>query len=194
MRNALILISSILVMISPLFYVHSMLTGETQPHRTTRFVLLVITILATASLWGERGSAAFWLALISAVQCALTFVIGFRKGVGGWAPLDIACLVIAMIGVVVWRLNSQAVVVLMASIIADFVGCVPTIVKAYRLPKSEDWRFYMIDMVASVCSLLAVSAHTLLALAFPVYMILINGGVAVLALRKKVPIAATTEG
>lgn len=182
MRNILIILSSVLVMISPMFYIHSMLTGVTQPHRTTRFVLLVITVLATASLWGERGTAAFWLAFVSAIQGLVTFVIGFRKGVGGWAPLDITCLVIAMCGIVVWQLSDRAMVVLIASLVADFVGCVPTIVKTYRMPRSEDWRFYAIDTLAALCSLLAVTSLSVMAVAFPFYLVFINGLVAGLSL------------
>jgi hypothetical protein len=111
-----------------------------------------------------------------------TFVISIKRGVGGWARLDIFCLVVAIFGVALWQLSSSPEIALMASIFADFIGCVPTIIKTYRLPKSEDWRCYAMDMVAGVISLAAVKDFSLLSVSFPIYIFLVNGLIMVLAL------------
>lgn len=174
MRHALIAISTILVLISPVVYIHSIIKGPTRPHRTTRFVLLLITILSALSLASAHKEAAFWLALASAIQCLAVFLFSLKKGIGGWAPLDIICLCIALVGIVLWQTSGKPVVGLYASIIADLVGYIPAFVKTYKWPKTEDWKFFAIDTVAAVLSIMALTTYTAYSLGYPVYIFLGN--------------------
>jgi hypothetical protein len=186
MRHALIVISTVLVLVSPLVYIHSIVKGSTRPHRTTRFVLMVITLLSALSLVSAYKEAAFWLAAASAVQGLVVFLLSIKKGMGGWARLDVACLLIALIGIILWQMSGEAIVGLYASIIADLVGCIPTFAKAYKLPDTEDWRFFAIDTVASVLSIAALITYSAYSLGYPAYILLVNGGlVAVILIRKR---------
>ncbi len=193
MTETLIAISTILVLISPAVYIHSIFRGKTRPHRTTRFVLLLITAISAWSLFGSNG-AAFWLALASAVQAAVVFLVSLKRGMGGWAKLDISCLSIALLGIAVWQTTGEPMVGLYASILADFVGYVPAFVKTYRMPHTEDWRFFSIDTVAAVLSLAATTQLSAFALGYPVYIFLANFGMVALILgRKRVLTAASNK-
>lgn len=173
MHSILIIISTILVLVSPLVYIHSILYGTTKPHRTTRFVLLVITSLSTATLW-EARDAAFYLAFASAVQALLVFALSIKRGMGGWSKTDIVCLLIALGGIVLWQVSDRPLLGLLASLVADYVGMIPAIIKTYKLPHTEDWRFFAIDTVAGFISIAALSSFTLYSLSFPIYIVLIN--------------------
>lgn len=176
--------STILVLSSPLVYIRSILRGISKPHRTTRFVLLIITGLSTAALWDAKG-AAFWLALASFIQALLIFILSIKRGMGGWAKIDIACLIIALIGIVLWQTSGQPAVGLFASIIADYVGMVPALIKTYKHPNTEDWRFYAMDTIAGMLSILALEIYTLYTLSYPIYIVLINAAmVAIILLRQ----------
>jgi hypothetical protein len=89
MRSALVILSSALVLISPIFYIYSIYRGQVRPHRTTRFVVFVITFVAVLSLVDDFGSAAFWLAAVSLLQTLATFLSSLKRGMGGWSRLDI---------------------------------------------------------------------------------------------------------
>lgn len=173
MHAILIALSTSLVLFSSTIYAYSIVKGQTRPHRTTRFVLLVITLLSTAALW--RGSAAaFILALTSMIQALGLFLLSIKKGMGGWSKVDISCLIIAMIGVVFWQLSGQPLVGLLASIIADTTGMIPAIIKTYKHPHTEQWQFFGIDTIAGTLSLLALSSFTVYTVSYPLYIILIN--------------------
>jgi len=165
-------------------YIHSIFQGKTRPHRTTRFVLMVITILSVWSLSTDK-SAAFWLALASAIQCAAVFVLSIKRGMGGWARLDIICLVIALVGISIWQSTGYPVIGLYASILADFIGYIPAFVKTYMLPDTEDWRFFAIDTVASVFTFMALETFTPYSLGYPVYIFLANVGMVILIFSRK---------
>lgn len=181
---ALIIVSTTLVLTSPIVYIKSILQGKAKPHRTTRFVLLVITVLSTVSLLASSSQVALWLAFASAVQAVAVFALSIKRGMGGWSRLDVTCLTIAMIGVLIWQLTSQPLIGLYASVVADFVGMVPAIVKTYRMPHTEDWRFFAMDTVASVLTIIAAGSFSYKETIYPAYLILINGLMVWLALRK----------
>ncbi len=192
MRQTLIVISTVLVLASPVVYINSILHGQTHPHRTTRFVLMVITVLSALSLFAGTKGAAFWLAFASAVQGTVIFILSLKRGMGGWAKLDIICLAIALTGVILWQSSGRPIIGLYASIIADFVGCVPMLVKTYKLPETENWMFFAMDTIASILTLAALSSFTLYTLGYPIYIFLINGATVMLILTRRQILAAKT--
>lgn len=183
--NMLFLIASIMLpLYSPWPYIQSILRGETKPHRTTRSVYLVIGVLTTLSLLASGDRTALWISAVSTVQAIVLFSLGMRYGVGGWSKTDIACLLTAAVGIVAWQTTKDPVLGLYLGIIADFVGTVPTIIKSYRFPNTENWSFYGIDAIAGFCNVLAVTDRSLQAYVYPAYLVWINVIIALLARRK----------
>lgn len=104
---------------------------------------------------------------------------------GGWSKIDKLCLVIALSGIVLWQTTKDPSLALYASILADFVGMVPALIKTFRFPETEIWTFYALDVLAGFFSLLAVKSFTLQQFSYPLYIILINMLMVVLSLRRK---------
>ncbi len=184
--NVLIVISTLLVLISPVVYIHSILYGDTRPHRTTRFVVLVITLFSTLSLVDTGFKAAFWLAAASAVQALVVFALSLKRGIGGWSRLDISCLLIAVLGVLLWQTTNKPIIGLYASILADIIGYIPAYVKTYKWPDTENWPFFAMDAIASMFSLAATSVLTAYTLGYPIYILLANVSmVGLILIRRK---------
>ena len=182
-HGGLIVVSSLMALISPIVYAKAIFRGDAVPHRTTRVILLINTVLATTSLYAQGDTVAIWLAVVSTIQSIFIFILSLKYGTGGWAKLDLACLGIAAIGMILWKSTNNPSVALYSAIMADFVGMVPTIVKTYRKPKSEIWQFFAIDTVVGLLSLLAVTKWTMAAVSYPFYIMMINMVVALLVVR-----------
>lgn len=182
MQTTLIVLSSALTLISPLFYARAILKGEARPHRTTCFVLLLITALSTSSLVAEQNTVAVWLAATSTLQSVAIFILSIKYGMGGWEKLDLLCLLIALIGIVAWQTTQNPLLGLYFSILADFTGMIPSIVKTYRFPETEIATYFALDSTAGVLSLLAVVSLTLADISYPIYIFLVNGLMALLVL------------
>jgi len=185
-QKTLIIISSLLALISPLVYSHSILKGESKPHRTTRFVLLLITSLTTLSLFVQGNKVAIWLAGVSTIQSVLIFILSFKFGMGGWSKTDILCLFIAFIGIFLWQTTKQPVLALYFAILADFTGMIPALAKTYRLPHTETWVFYFLDVFAALFSLLALSVWTIEEFSYPLYIMIINAVMVLLIFRPRI--------
>ncbi len=186
-QNILIVISSVLAFVSYIVYIAAILKGKAKPHRTTRFVLVVITVLATASLFSQGNFVAIWLSGVFAFGCILIFLLSIKLGMGGTSKTDIICLVIAIIGIVLWRLTDNPIIALYTSIGADLIGQIPMLIKTYRFPETEVWTFYTLDVIAAILNLSATNHWSISDLAFPIYIILIDSIVVLFIFRPLLP-------
>ena len=182
-----IIISSILAIISPIIYSIAIIKGKAKPHRTTRFILLIITSLTTASLLAQHNDVAIWLAAVSTFQSVMLFSLSMKKGMGGWSKSDIICLIMAIVGIVLWQITKNPVIALYFAIAADFMGMVPAIIKTYRWPQTEVWSFFILDVFAAIFSMLALKQWAVTDYSYPLYIMLINLFMVVLIIvpRKK---------
>lgn len=105
---------------------------------------------------------------------------------GGWEKSDIACLLIAILGIVLWRLTNNPMLALIFSLIADFTGMIPALIKTYKFPETEVWYFYALDTVAAAFTIAAISLWTPKEYIYPLYILGINLIMSVLCLRKSV--------
>lgn len=186
MQNILIAVSSILAFVSYIVYIIAILKGEAKPHRTTRFVLVIITSLATASLFAQGSSVAIWLSGVFTFGCILIFLLSLKFGMGGVAKTDILCLIFSLGGIIFWRVTSNPIYGLFASIGADLVGQIPMLIKTYKFPETEVWAFYFLDVLASIFSLLALQRWIFQEFTYPLYIILVDSITILLILRPKI--------
>lgn len=173
-NSILIFLSSALALISPFIYARAILKGEAKPHRTTRFVLFIIAALSTATLFANGNTLAVWLAGATLIQGAIILGLSIKYGMGGWAKIDLACLAIALLGIVVWQTTKNPVLGLYCSILADFTGMVPALIKTYRFPKTEIAAFFALDILAAFLSLAASQSFILENISYPIYIAAIN--------------------
>ncbi|OGG01804.1 hypothetical protein A2Z33_00890 [Candidatus Gottesmanbacteria bacterium RBG_16_52_11] len=174
MRELFIIVSSLLALISPLVYSGAILKGQARPHRTTRFVLLLITTLTTASLFAAGDRVAIWLAAVSTLQSVVIFTLSLKYGMGGWARSDLVCLITAVIGIIMWQTTRNPVYGLYFAIAADFTGMIPALIKTYRFPYTEIYQFYLLDVFAAGFNMLALTDFSFSAFSYPLYIMLIN--------------------
>lgn len=186
MTNVLIVLSSILALISYIVYISAIIKGKARPHRTTRFVLVLITGLATASLFAQGSNVVVWLSGVLAFGCFIIFALSIKYGIGGWAKTDILCLIIALFGIIFWKITSNPTFALFASIISDLAGQIPMLIKTYRFPETEVWTFYFLDVLAAVLSILAITRFTYQEFSYPLYIVFIDTLTIILILRKKI--------
>jgi hypothetical protein len=186
MKTVFLVLSTLLPIYSPILYTQSILKGEAKPHRTTRFVILLTTVLTTLALYAAHDRVAIWLSAISALQAIAIFALSLKYGMGGWAKTDIVCLVMALVGIMAWKTTTNPLYGVYFGILADFLGVIPTIIKTYHIPESELWSYFAIDTVAGMLNLLAIPQLTFQTAVYPLYIVFINGIIAILAIRPKI--------
>jgi hypothetical protein len=128
---------------------------------------------------------AVWLSGIFAFGSTIIFLLSLKFGMGGWAKTDILCLVVSLLGIVIWKATANPMYGLMASIGADLAGQVPMLIKTYRFPETEVWTFYSLGVVAGLLNLAAVQHWNIQEIIYPLYIVLIDGATVLLIIRPK---------
>lgn len=185
MQSFLIWASNILVFSSYLAYEWAMIKGKAKPHRTTRLVLFIIVILGFFSMYAQGDRVVVWFLGICAFQSLIMLLMSIKYGMGGWAKEDIIALLIALIGIVTWRVTDNPALGLYAAIVADFAGMVPALIKTYKLPQTEYWLTYVFDLSAILLTGLAIQNGGFNNYLYPVYLFLVNALMMIFLLRKQ---------
>ncbi len=167
-------------------YIISTLKGKTRPNRATWIIWTVIGVLLLLSYRSAGATHALWLSAANVIAFCVIILLLFKYGEGGWETLDIACLVGAALGLLLWWYFSSPLPTLYLSILIDFVGALPTLKKSYQNPEGEDSLTWKIFGAANTLNLFAIEEWSFKMAAYPLYMFCISGSIAlILILRKK---------
>lgn len=185
MKEIFLYTGAFFTFISCFFYIVSIFKKRTKPHRTTRFVLMTISLLAFISLYAAHNTVAIWLAGVEASQAVFMFAFAIRYGMGGRSKTDILCLLIALFGIYMWQTTKNPIYGLYFSMAADFTGFIPTFIKTYKLPHTEVAIYYVFGFLGGLLNLFALSSWTINDYSYPVYIIFGNLIMLFLILRPK---------
>jgi hypothetical protein len=173
MRNALLAVGAILPVIGAVTYMWAIIRGPVRPQRMTRLLLAIVTTLSLVSLMASNDQSGVWLAAASFIESMLLLVLSVWHGIGGTSRLDIVCLLLCAGGVAWWLISGDSFAGLVASIVADLVACIPSLVKTVRLPHTESALFYGLGVISAVCVVIA-GPYGWRAVLFPAYLALID--------------------
>lgn len=183
--NIWIIATLVLSLVSPISYTKSMLAGESKPHRITRFIVWLVSIAGILGVWSSTNAAGRIFAFIFLARATYLLLMSLKFGVGGTTRLDKICLAIGLLAIVAYALTNNGALTIFLGITADFIGYIPTFVKTYHKPKSEDPVFFGIEGIAALCGVFAVwelSADIILPIFFTLSCVIME----VLIYRKEI--------
>lgn len=184
-KQIFLYVSIFLGFITPIIGVRSILKGEYKPQRITRLLLFIVTAIFVATLFSQGDRIGLFLAIPSFIGSTAIFILSIKYGVGGRSKMDIITLFGALVSLIVWKVTDNPTLGLYASILTDFIGFSPTLVKSFKEPFTESYLFYGCDVFASFFNLIALRSYLLMDLAFPMYIFLINLSVTLLILIRR---------
>lgn len=171
MKTSLVVIATLLSVVGTVDYILSIVRGTTRPHRTTRIVLLIVSIVnLVGSIAAHAGLGIMALAVLFFLRSLVLAALSVKKGMGGTSRLDITCGVVAVLGVVAWQISGNGIWALVFAILADAIAYVPAVVKTWKLPRSEAPLLYWLEGVAALLAIIHDGMH--LSVIFQAYIIL----------------------
>lgn len=155
-QNILLTLSTIMVVISPITYIVSIFQGKSKPHKVTRFILAIALTLNFVSVIAANGNmgAKIYAGIVFA-QGIIVFILSLWHGMGGSSIFDFACLAIAGIGVVGWKITGNPIIGIWFATLADLAAYLPAFVKTWKHPHTESPWYYIIGGLAAYLSLIA---------------------------------------
>lgn len=184
-RIALVVASSLLGTASAVPCIRATLRGTAQPPLVMWATWCALTALAgfASASSGDYPSAVF--ALVGTLATGAVVVIAFRAGDRAFSALDAVCVALLVPGLVVWQtLHAPQVAVLTACLI-DLVGVISALPTLWRRPDQQPTSTFALICAGGLCAALAAwGSWSITALAYPIYVAVSTGAMALLTLRR----------
>lgn len=168
-------------------YIYSILKGQTQPNRATWFIWTIVGGLLAFSYIAEGDQHSIWLPLGYFFGPLITAILSLRYGYAEWTRLDTICIIAALISIIPWVFADNANATLIINLLIDMIGSVPTLVKTFREPETEDLLAWAFFFVANTLQLFAIEMWNLASL-YPVYLFVLAASMVIFILRGKLAI------
>lgn len=167
-------ISMVISILGALPYAIGALKGRVKPERATWGVWTLILVLSLAGYRAEGGEASSFFILGDLIITGSIFIISIFKGVGGLSKVDIYCILLSLIGLLVWQMSSDPVYQIIGTVSADAMALIPTIKHALEKPEQESSSAFISAAIASLLGVMSVGNWNLVLISYPLYLYTIN--------------------
>ena len=190
MTGILIVLSSVVTIVAAVPYIIAIIGGRTKPRVVSWFTWTLITAIAAAASFADGQYPAAILSLCAAIETGLVVVLGLKHGDRKFERIDVICQAGALVGVALWLLLDSPAIAVAASVLIDLIGCIPTVLHSWRRPYEETWLTFLLSGIGGGLTLAVVGSWEVTAVAYPLYILLINlvmAAIILLRLRHGVP-------
>ena len=158
-------------------YLLDTLKGKVKPNRVTWFIWALAPLIAFAAQLREG---------VGFHQALLTFTVGFvplviliasflnKKSYWKLGKLDIVCGVLSIFGLVLWLVTGTGLIAILFALLADALAALPTVVKSYKFPETENWLLYFANAISAAITLLTIKTWNVETFAFPLYIFIMT--------------------
>jgi hypothetical protein len=159
-------------------YLRDTWRGSTVPHRGSWLIWSVLEVVAVGA---QGAGGARWSLLPLVVQAAgtcLVLALAVRRGQGGLSRVDLGLLGLATLGLAGWMAVDEPVIATACVVVADLLAALMMVPKAWREPHSETLSTFVLASASGALTALAVGTFAVSLLAYPVYFVAVNAGLA----------------
>ena len=169
----LVLLGAAIGSLGSLSYLIATIKGRARPNRVTFFFWALAPLIAFAAELAQGVRIHSVMTLMVGVSPLAIFLASFVNPQSNWrlTRFDLGCGVMALIGTLLWALTREGNLAILCSIAADAVAAIPTIVKAYSHPESENRWLYLASAMNAGITLLTVREWTFAYYGFPAYIL-----------------------
>lgn len=169
-----VIIGSVIFIFGSIGYFVETIQGKVKPNRVSWFLWALAPLIAFAAQIGQGVG----------IQSVLTLVIGFiglsvflaslvnKKAYWHIGKLDIICGILSFCGLILWFITREGNVAIIFSILSDGLAAVPTVVKSYYEPETENWVLYFTNAISALLTLLTIKVWSFDVFGFSLYIFL----------------------
>ncbi|MFT3899625.1 MAG: hypothetical protein QM728_05170 [Gordonia sp. (in: high G+C Gram-positive bacteria)] len=163
----------VLALLGCLRYAWTTATGHSRPNLVTWGIWATVPTLAFAAQVSDGVGLPAALTLMAGLGPAVVVAtaLATRRFYARCTRLDQVCAALAAAALVGWLTVGSPVTAILLSIAADALALVPTAVKAWRDPGSEDAGFFVAIAAAATITLFTLSRWSIASSAFALYQL-----------------------
>lgn len=167
-----VILGAIIASVGSVSYLIDTLKGKVKPNRVS-FLLWSLAPLIAFVAEIQQGVG---------IQALMTFVVGFfpltifiasfvnKKSEWRLHAFDLVCGALSLVGLILWYITKSGNIAILLSIVADGFAALPTVVKAFKYPETENALPYFTSMISATFTLLTVKVWNFPNIGFPIYI------------------------
>jgi hypothetical protein len=159
-----------------LSYLIETIKGKTKPNRVSWFIWTLAPLIAFSATIKQGVGVQSLITLMAGFNPLMVSVASFVNKKSYWrvTRLDLFCGGLAIMGLILWKITGTGNMAIFFSIMADALAAVPTIIKSYVAPETENGKVYLASGIAGLIGLLTIKIWRFEQFAFPLYFLLMN--------------------
>ena len=179
-------IGSVLASMGGIYYAYLTFKGRVKPNKVTWFFWGAFPMIAFAAQLSQGVGLVAWATFIAGTPPVLVLIGSFFNKEAYWQirRIDYWFTAAGILSIIAWQVTHIPDIAFTFALLADLLVALPTIIKTYRFPETENWKAYGISAIGFLLAVLAIPEWTYRISAFVVYLFLVNLSLAVLAARR----------
>jgi len=167
-----VIVGAVIGFFGGISYLIDTLKGKTKPNKVTWFLWSLAPLIAFAAELNKGVG----------IQSLMTFMVGFsplliflasfvnKKSYWKLSRLDYSMGLLSLTGVVLWIALGEGNYAIFFGVLADFLAAVPTIVKSFNFPETENYWIFLAYMISSGLTIFTIDIWNFAHYGFPVYI------------------------
>lgn len=158
------------------------------PHNLSWLGWAFITFTGAMAMISAGGKWAVLILFANFLSCIIVVLFSIYKKVGIWSttPYDYLFFGLGIVGIILWQVFDIPLLALIFCVIADLCFGIPTIIKAYKNPKTENSLAWSSSSLAGLLSIFALNSFLITEAIYPVYLFIFDVTIlSIVLLRKK---------
>lgn len=184
-----VFVSAVLGIAGSVRYAVAVVRGTVRPNLVTWSLWAAVPLIAFSAQLDSGVGLPAVQTLVAGAGPLVVVVTGLctRRNLARLGVFDLACAAVAGAALGAWLGLGEAALAVVFAVAADAAAALPTVVKAWRDPASENLLFYVLVGTGAAVTLLTISSWSPAAWAFAAYVLTLCASlVAVVSVRRRV--------
>lgn len=149
---------------------------EIYPHNLSWLGWAFITSTGAIAMLSEGFSWSVIILFANSLSCLIVVFYSIYKKVGVWSTTiyDYIFFGLGIFGIILWQTFNMPIIAILCAVLADLFFGIPTIIKAYKNPKSETYLAWLLCSIAGLLSLFAVQSYVITQFLYPLYLFIFD--------------------
>jgi len=187
MLQYLVIVGSALQFYGIAVYAKDTIKGDTKPNRVTWLLWGATPLIAAVAAFTDGVRWAALPAFASGIGSLIVFLASFINKKAYWRlnKFDYFCGAFSILALLFWYLTKDPLVAIMLAIVSDFFATIPTLIKAWLYPETENITPYVTGLLNLATPFFAIKNWVLAEYIFPLYCVLMGAVLLFAVVRKK---------
>ena len=175
MKDIFAFVGAFIVLFCTLPYIIDIVKRKTKPNIVTWITWSLLIGIGAAALYASNEINAALLLTGDFLATFAVVLFGLKYGIAKLDRFDLVCMISALVGIVLWIVFDSPFIAIVATIVIDLIGTIPTVRHSYFHPEEETWITFALGVVATIFTLFSLQEYTISAWIYPAYLLFSNG-------------------